>query len=544
MEIPLPKADLFFGRGEISALLEKRLEAFQKGYRQNVGIIGRPFLGKTALMHILSKSHAIRHGLLPILVSCFEFDSFKHFAERWMGSVLIGCYQNIRGAAPVCFQEMLRVLKPLIPKTIRKMKGIKKSILAKREDQAYRELLTLSGLVHEETGKKILLILDDFDRLNTLGLKDPFSAFGQEIMIEKDTLYVVTSSFKTQSKSIFRDQLSLLFGNFEVVELRPLHFDEARAFVTEYFSDLSLEPEIVQFMIRITDGHPHYLNILAKRFELCRSSGALPSSGREFLFRVLADELVHDIGLLRQHFLTQLFRLSNGKPWPLYGDVLAAVAVGHKKFLQINRFLSRDSRDIKKALERLVDQEAIEQHGNQFLLTDSLLRIWLQTAYYPRRFSFHPDRCSEEQAFLDQMEQLYQIQFEADQKDPRKRVEELFKCFRNESIELDEKRFACVHFSEVISKPNNGRVFPVLAHGPRGRWLCQVLSAKVAEADIHVFLEDVKQLRAPIQKKLIFGLHGIDLNAKLLAQEAKIQYLDLKQLNFLLDWYDKPKLVL
>jgi hypothetical protein len=40
------------------------------------------------------------------------------------------------------------------------------------------------------------------------------------------------------------------------------------------------------------------------------------------------------------------------------------------------------------------------------------------------------------------------------------------------------------------------------------------------------------------------GLRGIELNAKLLAQEAKIQYLDLKDLNFLLDVYDQPKLVL
>jgi hypothetical protein len=46
-----------------------------------------------------------------------------------------------------------------------------------------------------------------------------------------------------------------------------------------------------------------------------------------------------------------------------------------------------------------------------------------------------------------------------------------------------------------------------------------------------------------VQKRFMIGLQGIDLNAKLLAQEAKIQYLDLRDLNFLLDLYEKPKVI-
>ena len=101
----------------------------------------------------------------------------------------------------------------------------------------------------------------------------------------------------------------------------------------------------------------------------------------------------------------------------------------------------------------------------------------------------------------------------------------------------------CPHFDEVVMRPNNGRAFPVFARNSSVRWLCQVLSNPVTEEDIRTFLQDLKHYKSPIPKRFVIGLRGIDLNAKLLAQEAKIQYLDLKMLNFLLDLYDKPKLV-
>ena len=61
--------------------------------------------------------------------------------------------------------------------------------------------------------------------------------------------------------------------------------------------------------------------------------------------------------------------------------------------------------------------------------------------------------------------------------------------------------------------------------------------------DVHAILQDSKRYRGPAPKRFVLGLQGIDLNAKLLAHEAKIQYLDLKALNFLMDLFDEPKIV-
>ena len=39
-----------FGRDEILTRLEQRLEGLKKGYRQNVGLVGPRYIGKTALL--------------------------------------------------------------------------------------------------------------------------------------------------------------------------------------------------------------------------------------------------------------------------------------------------------------------------------------------------------------------------------------------------------------------------------------------------------------------------------------------------------------
>ena len=54
---------------------------------------------------------------------------------------------------------------------------------------------------------------------------------------------------------------------------------------------------------------------------------------------------------------------------------------------------------------------------------------------------------------------------------------------------------------------------------------------------------DTKRL-FKIQRKVLIVLGGIDQNAKLIAQEAKMQLWDLRILNGLLDLYDLPRIIL
>ena len=41
---------------------------------------------------------------------------------------------------------------------------------------------------------ELYMIRDDFDRLSELGLSDPFADLGKEMMVQKETMFVVSSS--------------------------------------------------------------------------------------------------------------------------------------------------------------------------------------------------------------------------------------------------------------------------------------------------------------------------------------------------------------
>jgi len=532
---------VFFGRKRICALLEKRFASFQKGYRQNIGIVGPPFIGKTFLVQTFLKP-LMQTDIIPVPISCQEFDSFERFSQRWMSELLFSFYGAIGEPLPTNFQSLIRSLRGILPKTLQRMRLVKKLTFKHRYEQAYQELLHLSGILQQECGKKVLMILDEFHRLGELELDDPFGNLGNEIMIQKETMFLVTSSRPGYSATIFREKLSLLFGNFEVVELCPFDFKDADEFMKERFKNRTLDDGLKHFLIRMTDGHPYYLDLLAARLERC--SVNFTGTNSDLLIEALTAELYERRGMLYQHFQSRLYQMAQSRPWPLFADVLLAIALGHKKFHQMIRFLQQKGNDVKKILERLVATEVVEKHGSLFQIPDPLFRFWLAKVYHRQRFLAERAPAAKVQNFREDVNQAIRASASEDKRELPKRIEGLFLKFRNDVVKLNKQKFKCPHFTEVLSRPNNGRIFPVFAKNGQTRWLCQVLSSPVTEENVSTFLEDLKRLRSPVHKKLIIGLKGIELNAKLLAQEAKIQYLDLRNLNFLLDLYDQPKLVI
>lgn len=537
------QSGVFFGRKRVLALLEKRLDAFQKGYRQNIGIIGLPFLGKSCLVSNFTERAVHVPEIVFVHLTCQEFDSFDHFSERWMGELLISLYRSVHHSMPTSFQMLIRALKPIIPKTLSRMKTIKSLTLNHRTQEAYRELVALTAEVQKEYGKKCLMVIEEFHRLTELGLSDPFGNLGKEIMVQKDTMFLVTSSQLSRSLSIFREKLSLLFGNFEIIELGPFDFEEAMQFVNQKLESFDLDLTLKRFLIRVTDGHPFYLDRMVKQLHnLLNGSNGL--NAKEMMVDALTEELYECNGTLYQHFQSRLYQMAQGKPWPFFANVLLAIALGRKKLSQMSRFLHLKSNDLKKILEKLLLYEVIKKHGSFYQIQDPLFRFWLAKAYYRSRFLGERLHAARLAGFKKDIHQAIEDSIVEDKRELPKRIVELFLNFKNDVVELNHKKFKCPHFTEILSRPNNGRVFPVYARNSNTKWLCQVVSSRVSEDDVLIFLQDHKRLRGSIQKKLIIGLEGIELNAILLAQEAKIQYLDLRNLNCLLDLYDKPKIIL
>lgn len=539
-----PKSSPLFGREEILDRLEQRLEGLKKGYRQNVSLVGPRFIGKTFLLSRFLEKVRQDPEIIPIYILLTPM-GFDDFIERWLGSLLQGFLTSKGISFPEEFQLLVKISREYIPKTLERMREVKKHAFQKKTALAFRELLSLTGILREETGKKILLILDEFQSLEALDLADPFGLFGKEMMIQKDALYLATSSEPHKTREIFNDRLSLLFGNFEVIEVGPLDLPTIRVWIHERYPEIKIPDSDLRVLSHLLDNHPYYFELFLEGARTLSLRSGPRDWTQGLLVETFTETLFSGRGLLNLHFefeLQSLLRLvRHTRP---YVKTLLAVASGRVKVLQIAAYLGKKAPETKKILQRLAGEGVLEKKGSFFRLPDSLFRFWLRNVFQVKDRDPEP---REERARLyfqsRVVEEIRKIE-EEDQEDLTGRMESLFREFRNDVVEVSHKKIKCPAFLEIASRPTNGRFFPLLGRTSQGRWLCQVFRDQVTEGDVSGFVEELKRFRRNIPRKVMIALGGIDLNAKLMAQEGKIQIWDLENLNALLELYGKLKVIL
>ena len=114
----------FFVREIFFSLIEKRIEALEKGFRQNVALIGLPGYGKSYLLARVYDCIAIHPKFIPIFIQA-EADDFEQLADRWMGAALSGYLASQSLPVSESFQALLLSADPWIPKTTEKLRHIK-----------------------------------------------------------------------------------------------------------------------------------------------------------------------------------------------------------------------------------------------------------------------------------------------------------------------------------------------------------------------------------------------------------------------------------
>ncbi len=532
----------FFERETELNLLIKRSNAFKEGYRQNMALLGPPAVGKSLLLQkflLLSKDPEC----IPIYVEVPQ-GSLELFVKRFMGGCLTGILKAKNEFLPWDVTELIQKAKKYIPKTVRHMRAALRLVNLSRYDEAYREVIALPRFLREEAGTKAVLILDSFFELNTLPLRDPFAALGKEIMVDKDTMYIVASSKPVSAKKIFREKLNLLFGNFEMLDVKNFDFESASKIIQNVLGAFQISPADENFLIQLTDAQPFYLKTILGRVRTLLKSLEQSVVTREIIFEAIILEVLEATGTIHQHFrlLTSIPVRTKSNLTAL--QVLTAIALGHRKINKLAQFLKSKIVDVQRITQKLLDEEIIEKDGIIFLIPDSLFRFWLRHVVNINYLGFEPDLSRRREYFKQELLTYYGVCSEERTKDLPKRVEELFRYFSGETISIGNSKILCPSFQEILSKPTNGRVFPVFARSNKGSWLCQIASTAVKEDDIRLFQQDLKSQRTKIQKRVVVALSGIDLNATLMAKDAKINIWDLKNFNRLLEIYDRPKVII
>jgi hypothetical protein len=534
----------FLMREAVRSRLQKRVSDIEHGYRQNVGIVGSSGVGKTQLLCEFFQSVSRNPKLLPIYVKAETIDG-RQLIEQWMGAALSSIMLDRTLNIPKTLSGLLREAEVIVPKTVAAVKHLQKLLRQDKNVFAVKELFMLSGILARETGKKAVLMIDEFQALEKLPAPDPFLLLGKQMMIDKEVLYVVTSSAVDRAREIFREKLSLLFGNFEVLELVPLGFMEVDQYLATRMPAHRWSFELKKFLFHMTDGEPLYLDLLLHRLEQAEIREFPQDVNAAVLLDAFCQELFDRrgrIALLFEKRLEQCAYLTKYRG--PYVRAMLALSQGRHKLIPIAAFIEETVAETQRVLKRLVEDGLAVKSGSLYHVPDFLFRFWLREVFQKRHGLFLPEERILRKHLFDALSRVLDFCSRASEEDLELRMESLLKEFRNETVEVDLKKIQCPQFSEVLLlKHFPHSIVSLTGKSSKGRWLFYLSPEWIGEPEIEKIALDAKHLRK-VQRKILIALGGIDQNAKLIAQEAKMQLWDVRTLNSLLDLYDLPKVIL
>jgi AAA+ ATPase superfamily predicted ATPase len=239
--------DNFFGRTLYLDILEKRVLGLKEGYRQNIAITGDELVGKTALIHKFLNKFCDNQVILLYLE--VRQESLNSFVRRFIGVLLY----NFLSASGIPLREDFGFLVSksgkYIPRTIEKIESILTAVEKRKKINIFTDLLSLLESVHQETGKFSVIIFDEFHNLENIGFNNLYKEWSKLLITQKSTLYIIVSSLKFRTQRILSGNLSLLFGNFEVINVEPFDTKSAETFLNLNLKGLNLDKGLKNFIV-------------------------------------------------------------------------------------------------------------------------------------------------------------------------------------------------------------------------------------------------------------------------------------------------------
>lgn len=530
--------DDFFGRQDILDILAKRARALKSGYRQNVALIGHQQLGKTSILRQFL--HQLNDpDILAIYVE-IKIQALDYFVDQFIRSLL---FQFLKEKGPVDPTESLTGLtdraEPYLPQTVSRIREISALLKRRQPQEAYVKLFELTHSVRTETGKFCVVILDEFHRLGEFGVRSAFSDFGKRIMVQKDTMYLLASSSFSASRKILAEKLALLFGNFERIYLEHFDFDTSHRLIRSKLAPVEVTEEAASYLIAFTDGHPFLLQTLVSRIsEIARSSGESILSAAT-VARAFEELLYESQGVLNQYFSKLI------SPWTGSGArgshllILTQLARGRNRLKDIAAGLNRSQRDVSRELAELMEHELVVKSGVFYRFHNKAFKFWLREVYEKKELSLL-GAAKKSEAFRDHVAKTFADYAELIRIDVGDRIAALFESFRNDLVELGEKKRQLPRFTEMLkldaSRADSGSARRIIAKGHGRCWVCQIVDGRASESDVLALVGAGRKRTTP-QTHVLVALGGFEDTAKLVAKERKVFALGLSRLNFLMDLY-------
>jgi hypothetical protein len=532
-------------RAEILALLARRVNSFSEGYRQNIALLGEPCIGKTSLIKQLLESEDLKKGSIIPIYTETKIEPFDFCAKRFIKSALFQLiHSDPTMAQPNDTVVLIEDIRRQYPKTAETCQRVLRDTEKGKMDEAYSYMLDIPSVIYEESKKRCLLILDEFHNLENFTIKHSFGTLAKKIMIQKNTMFLLVSSKNTLAQRLLAEKLSLLFGNFEKIFMPPFDTGMSRSFLQDILRNMSMPQVYMDFISSFTGNKPFYMHVICDEIERAIFSGKVGRNDYHGLIeQAFTESVFKKNGVINNLFSNFFFRVSDGKFLSHSASVLIALSSENKKQHEITKSAKLQGRDCSRVLNSLVDMDIIARNGSLYRFRERLFAFWLKSVYMKRIMSFSIDESVEEQCFRKDVLgnlNVFMLEFE---KELTSRIEDLFRLFKNDVIQLNGRRHKFLSFNSVrrLERPLcSGASF--MATSGKINWLFTLKKEPVVESDISDIIKEVKNKKnnTRVNRNIVIALSGINENAYLMAKEARFWVWDIDSINVLMDLYGKP----
>ncbi len=535
----------FFGRKDVLDLLAKRLQGLKEGYRQNVALVGPRTVGKTALLTKWIADHDDPQVILLYLD--LESRDLEYFSRQFCKSLL---YHYLKSQKlPV--QENLKLLcaatREYIPATVSAIESIQLLLTENKKSEAYISLLTLSDVFTQETKKSMVLILDEFHHLSNFEIPEVYTELGRRIMTQKNCLYVLTSSYKVKAQEILAAKLSLLFGNFEVLELGVFDLPTSLKLMDNHLEELRIGLQLKNFLADFTGGHPLYINILCQ--EMTALSGVY---GQKEIYAPIVTSTLENLlfnpwGVLSRHFELFINELCRGKSEGPLAALLIALAQGRHRINELCDDLNLKPAQVNQRLNVLLSSEIVAKNGNYFYIKDKLFKYWIKYVYERRMRAIDLEPGRSRKLFKEEITKAINEFTQVSRKDLSTRMIDLLHKCGQEAFEIAGRRYKLSMFRDIsplkMRLSAGSYVDAIVANTDEGIWIIALKKDPVLEGDLNAFLEETKKMTPRPSRCVIVSLSGFDDNAKIKALQEKCWVWNEQEVNTLMHLYDEPYIV-
>ncbi len=531
-------------RKEVLDQLNKRVCDFKDGYRQNVAILGNELIGKTTLLkQFLSAVNDEKLTTAYVEIIPFEFSLFL---KRFLNSLL---YNFLKGKQLISsrenFETLVKRSKELLPQTTLQIEQFLGRLEREKPETLFKELLTITKTFALESKKYCIIVFDEFHNLKKLGIKNICQELGKRIMFEKNTLFIFSSSSKNEAREILANDLSLLFGNFETIELQALSPQNCQELIKMNLVEISVPKDISDFLINFTGGHPFYLKTICdEAYGACKAS-LKNELDKDVLSYTLEKLLFSDHGILNLRFtmMLSLMTLNRNKNDLIY--LMDAIASGKNRLKDITGFFRKPKAELIQKLNRLIESDLISKNGSFYSINDRLMSFWLKFVHYEKLNALSPEYSEQASNFRSKIHAQIDDFVNLSKKNIADRMMDIFNLFEGDDVLIERKKVRLSPFKElkIITFDESHLKIGIFGKAQDSMWLAAIKEDGIKEQDVNEFIQSLKKFRYKTINKIMIGLGDVERNARLIAKESSILTWDIANINNLFDIFGKPRII-